>query len=82
MGSGGGQPRPVPALSTLYKHFAVAATFSPELGDVKDASIFVKGNQIAWVGPTSELPADLKADEVREAGGKRSGLAGVPAAEP
>lgn len=60
----GGQQRAVPAGVTVYTHATVAATFS-DLGDVHDAAIVVRGNVIAWVGPTANLPAEFEqADEV------------------
>ena len=71
MASRGGEPRAVPTQTALYKHFAVAATFS-ELGDVENAAIYVRDNVIAWVGPTTDLPTELQtADTVRRPlGGK------------
>ena len=32
------------------------ATFNKDLGEIADAAIFVAGNIIQWVGPTSALP--------------------------
>ncbi|KAL4422529.1 hypothetical protein ABPG75_008726 [Micractinium tetrahymenae] len=61
----GGQPRPVPTALTVYRGARVAATFLPDLGDVQDAAIAVRGNVIAWVGPSAQLPAEFaQADEV------------------
>ena len=61
----GGQPRPVPSATALYTGITHLATFSPELGDIKDAAIYVRGNMIEWVGPAAALPPELaSADEV------------------
>lgn len=55
----GGEKRPVKQGTTLFKGATVVATFA-EQGDVKDASIFVGGNVIKWVGPTSDLPPEYQ----------------------
>lgn len=61
----GGKPRPVPSGLTIYKGARVVATFSPDLGDIRDAAIAVRGNVIAWVGPGAELPPEFaQVDEV------------------
>lgn len=61
----GGQPRAVPSSTTLFRDITHLATFSEELGDIKDAAVFVKGNVIEWVGPSSAIPQEYEAaDEV------------------
>lgn len=61
----GGQPRPVPTGLTVFQGARVVVTFSPDLGDISDAAIAVRGNVIAWVGPSSQLPHEFAhADEV------------------
>jgi len=59
-----GEPRPVPTGLAVYKNAAVVATFS-EQGDVRNGAIAVRGNVIAWVGPSDELPEEFAAAEVR-----------------
>lgn len=56
----------MPSGTALYRGATVIATLCAELGDVKDGAIYVQGNQVRWVGPTAELPAEFQeADEVR-----------------
>lgn len=59
--SRGGTPRPVPQGTALWKDIAYLATFSKELGDIKDAAIFVRDNLIEWVGSTSAIPSQFQA---------------------
>ena len=35
------------------------ATFSKDLGEISDAAVYVKGNQIQWVGKTKDLPKEF-----------------------
>ena len=53
----GGQARAVPSKSLLVKDIQLLATMDAELGDINDAAIYVVGNVIKWVGPTSSLPS-------------------------
>lgn len=53
----GGQARAVPSESLLVKDIQLLATLDSELGDISDAAIYVAGNVIKWVGPTSSLPS-------------------------
>ena len=39
----------------------VLETLNNDIGQVKDAAIYVKGGVIAWVGPTKDLPQGLLA---------------------
>ncbi|KAK9818430.1 hypothetical protein WJX72_012516 [[Myrmecia] bisecta] len=60
-----GTPRPVPSGTALYKDISSLATFNAELGEITDAAIYVEGNEIAWVGKTSDIPAEFStADQV------------------
>jgi len=43
----------------------VLATMNKDLGEIKDAAVYVKGNVIQWVGKTTEVtPEMLQADQV------------------
>lgn len=59
----------------LIDHAACIATFdqaAPRQGrELKDASLFVRGHVIEWIGPSAELPPSLResADEVIDARG-------------
>lgn len=61
--------------SLLIDRAACIATFDhadPALGrELKDASLFVRGHRIEWIGPAAELPPALReeADEVIDARG-------------
>jgi 8-oxoguanine deaminase len=57
---GARHPRPAPSSSTLYTDITHLATFSSQLGDLKGASIFVRGNVIEWVGESSAVPRQLQ----------------------
>ena len=59
-----GHARPVPTRSLLVRDIKIVATLDPKLGDIRNAAVFVEGNVIKWVGPSSELPKEFqKADE-------------------
>ena len=62
--SRGGSPRPVLQGTALWKDIAYLATFSKELGDIKDAAIFVRGNVIEWVGSNSAIPSQFQAADM------------------
>lgn len=41
------------------------SSFLVQLGDIKDAAIFVSGNEIKWVGSSADIPEEFsKADTV------------------
>ncbi|KAK2076317.1 hypothetical protein QBZ16_000841 [Prototheca wickerhamii] len=61
----GGVPRVVPEETVLYTDILRLATCHDDLGDISDASILVRGNVIAWVGPTASLPAAEREAAVR-----------------
>jgi predicted amidohydrolase YtcJ len=75
-----GTPRPVPARSLLLRRIGYLATHS-EIGELRDAAIFVRGNEIVWVGRDGDLPASIEdeADDVMELDGRVvvPGMAGV-----
>ena len=58
-----GSARPVPSRSLLVKDIQVLATLDAELGDIRDAAVYVEGNVIKWVGTTANIPGDLAADD-------------------
>lgn len=59
-----GHGRPVPSRSLLVRDIQVLATLDPELGDIRDAAIYVEGNVIRWVGASGDVPKDYStADE-------------------
>lgn len=59
-----GQARPVPTRSLLVRDVQILATLDPELGDIRDAAIYVEGNVIVWVGTSNNIPKEYaKADE-------------------
>ena len=45
-----GKARPVPTRSLLVRDIQILATLDPELGDIRNAAIYVEGNVIKWVG--------------------------------
>lgn len=53
--------RPVPAATVLYTDILQLVTQNEVLGNISNAAILVKGNQISWVGPASELPSEAAA---------------------
>lgn len=54
-------------MDTLYRHAAVVDGAGPDL--VVDQSILVSGERIAWMGHDDDLPSELHADRVIDAGG-------------
>ena len=49
------------------------ATLEPEgepYGAVRDGCILVRGGQLAWVGPRSEMPAGVEATQSIDGGGR------------
>ena len=76
-GGRGGNPRPVPTSTTLWKDITYLATFSEELGDIRDAAIFVRGNAIEWVGEASAIPSQYKAADVVVSGRDRVVIPGL-----
>ena len=55
-----GVARAVPTGTLLVQNIKHLATMNDQIGEVgKDAAIFVRGNAIEWVGPSSELPSHL-----------------------
>ena len=41
----------------VLQDIATLGTFNKELGELKDAAIYVKGNVIEWVGKSADLPS-------------------------
>jgi 8-oxoguanine deaminase len=64
--SGAEAPAPRPA-TLLVKHADVLVTMDGARRELRDAGLFIEGNRIAAVGPTSELPGG--ADEVLDLAG-------------
>lgn len=58
-----GSARPVPSRSLLVRDIQILATLDTDLGDIRDAAVYVEGNTIKWVGASVDLPKDLSADE-------------------
>lgn len=51
-----GHARPVPTRSLLVRDIQILATLDPELGDIRNAAIYVEGNVIKWVGASCDIP--------------------------
>ncbi|KAK9829296.1 hypothetical protein WJX72_005009 [[Myrmecia] bisecta] len=51
-----GIPRSVPKGTLLLQNIKTLATFNKDLGEIKDAAIYVERNVIQWVGRTADLP--------------------------
>jgi 8-oxoguanine deaminase len=45
--------------STLLTHATMLVTMDADRREIADGAIFVRDNQIEWVGPTTDLPPDL-----------------------
>ena len=45
----------------LVQNVTVLETLNKDIGQIRDAAVYVKGGVIAWVGPTRDLPQDLTA---------------------
>lgn len=58
-----GTARSVPSRSLLVRDIQILATLDPDLGDIKDAAVYVEGNIIKWVGASVDLPKSISADE-------------------
>ena len=59
--------RAVPSGTILLKDIATLATHDSQLGELQKAAIYIRGNEIAWVGPMHELPAEMQqADQTLE----------------
>ena len=58
-----GSVRPVPSSSLLVRDIQILATLDTDLGDIRDAAVYVEGNVIKWVGASVDLPKDISADE-------------------
>ena len=59
--------RAVPSGTILLKDIATLATHDSQLGELQNAAIYIRGNEIAWVGPMHQLPADMQeADQTLE----------------
>ena len=56
----------------LLNHATMLVTMDADRREIADGAIFVRDNQIEWVGPTTELPPDLadSADTTINAAGK------------
>jgi cytosine/adenosine deaminase-related metal-dependent hydrolase len=58
-------PRPVPQRTLLVRDALAVATLNPQLGEIRDGAIFVRGNVIEWVGSSDAIPEQYQqADEV------------------
>ena len=57
-------PRPVPTATVIYKDISALITNNDAVGDIFDAAMVVKGNEIVWVGKQSDLvDAEWNADK-------------------
>lgn len=57
----------MPSGTILLKDIATLATHDSQLGELQNAAIYIRGNEIAWVGPMHQLPADMQeADQTLE----------------
>lgn len=53
--------------SLLLQHVGILVTLNKTLGTLRDAAIYIRANQICWVGRTSELPEEYAgADTVKD----------------
>jgi hypothetical protein len=60
-----GVAQPPPTGTLLLRDISTLATQNDDLGEIKDAAVFVRANVIEWVGPQADLPADKQtADQV------------------
>lgn len=51
----------------LLRHIGILVTLNKKLGALRDAAIYVRANQICWVGHTAELPEEYAtAETVRD----------------
>ena len=50
-----GAARLVPTRSLLVRDIQLLATLDTELGDIRDAAIYIEGNVIKWVGASTQL---------------------------
>lgn len=54
-----------PSATRLLKNIHTLATFNDKDDEIQDAAIYIKGNVVAWVGRTDDLPAEYNtADEI------------------
>lgn len=58
-----GRVRPVPTRSLLVRDIQILATLDTELGDIRDAAVYVEGNTIKWVGASVDIPKEIDADK-------------------
>ncbi|PNH10022.1 8-oxoguanine deaminase [Tetrabaena socialis] len=54
-----GVPRSAPHTTLLVRDIGHLVTQNDQLGEIKDAAIYVKGGVIEWIGKTSDLPETL-----------------------
>ena len=50
-----GAARLVPTSSLLVRDIQLLATLDTELGDIRDAAIYIEGKVIKWVGAAAQL---------------------------
>ena len=68
----GTHARPVASKKLLLRNISVLETLNEEVGELRDAAVFVEGNVIRWVGTTAQLPRELgeAADEAIDMQGR------------
>ncbi|KAG2501629.1 hypothetical protein HYH03_000134 [Edaphochlamys debaryana] len=54
-----GTPRAAPSGTLLIKDISKLVTQNDKIGEISDAAVYVRGNEIAWVGPMADLPEDM-----------------------
>lgn len=66
-----GTPRLVHVRSLLITNISHLVTQNEQLGELKDAAVYIQGNEVAWVGQASQVPQEFasKADETIDAAG-------------
>ena len=55
-----GSARAVPTTTMLVRDIQMLITMNIDRGEIPDGALYVKANEIAWVGKSSDIPAEYK----------------------